>query len=236
MTIRDQAEGVYRSARRRSASLIEAPLNRWRYGALAKYLTLARRIPGWTTTREAAALMKAVHTLRENAVIVEVGSFLGKSTVALAGACKLKGDGHVHCVDPFDASGDAFSVPYYRDIARQSGRSLRERFEQNIRSARLSERVSVHQGRAEAIGAQWTCPVDMLFLDGDQSPAGAKSAFDSFARFLKQGALVALHNSSPRDYHHDHDGHRRLAVELADAPGCAFAECIDSITFVTLTP
>ena len=40
--------------------------------------------------------------------------FSGVLRFFLAGSRKLKGSGHVHCVDPFAATGDAFSVPIYQ--------------------------------------------------------------------------------------------------------------------------
>jgi MMP 1-O-methyltransferase len=214
----DRAQGGYRQLRRTVASIASAPLTRWRYGAFARYLTRARRIYGWTTTEEAAALMQAAWDLPAHATVVEVGSFLGKSAVVLGGARRLRGSGRVHCIDPFDASGDDFSVTYYRAIAGQSTESLRERFDRHIRAAGLQDWIVVHQGTAEDVGAEWTLPIDLLHLDGDQSPSGARRAFETFAPFLKPGAIVAVHNSSDREYHEGHDGSRRLVVEVVCPP------------------
>jgi hypothetical protein len=58
---------------------------------------------------------------------VEVGCFLGSSKVLLAGARRLKDSGQVHAIDPFDASGDAFSESHYRRVAGLRC-SLRRRF------------------------------------------------------------------------------------------------------------
>jgi hypothetical protein len=44
------------------------------------------------------------------AVIVEIGVYFGSAS-DLAGARKIAGTGVVHCIDPFDASGDDFSAP-----------------------------------------------------------------------------------------------------------------------------
>jgi predicted O-methyltransferase YrrM len=236
MATLNRVEGLYRNARRTTAALVGAPFNRWRYGRFGKYLTRARRIQGWTTTEEAAALMQTVCELPDNAVIVEVGSFLGKSAVVLAGACQLRGSGRVHCIDRFDGSGDAFSETFYREIAMQSNKPLRARFDRNIQSARLSDWVEIHQGSAEQVSAGWMIPIDMLYLDGDQSPAGARRAFEGFAHFFKHGAIVALHNSSARSYHEGHDGHRRLAVEVVQPPAFGDIVCVGSTTFARFLP
>ncbi len=217
-TLLNLAEGRYRGVRRTIAAIAMWPSARRRYGDQAKYLMWARSISGWTTTEEALALMTAASQLPQDAVIVEVGSFLGQSAVALAGACRLRGSGRVHCIDPFDGSGDQFSERYYAQIAAHSTKSLRQRFDRHVAKAGLHDWVEIHQGTAEAISKQWTRPVDFLYLDGDQSPDGARRAFDGFLPFLKPGAIIGLHNSSDRAYHDGHDGYRRLAVDIVKPP------------------
>ena len=64
--------------------------------------------------QDARAIAEASFGLPAAPVIVEVGVFMGRCTLLLAGARKLKGSGSVHCIDPFDCSGDQFSIPYYR--------------------------------------------------------------------------------------------------------------------------
>jgi predicted O-methyltransferase YrrM len=199
---------------------------------LAGYLSLSETIPGWTRYEEAKALAGMAHSLEGDAVIVEIGSFFGSSTVFLAGARKLKGAGKVHSVDPFDGSGDSFSVPHYNAIILAFGaRSPREHFERNIRTAGLSDWVEVHQGTAEEIATGWTTAIDLLILDGDQSPAGVRAAYEGWSPWLKVGGVIALHNSSPREYGPEHDGHYRIATEEIQAPRYIDRRLVGSITF-----
>ncbi len=208
-------------ARRRWTTAVFLADSRLRAEArrLADLLQASERIPGWTRGREAVELLRQCYLMRHGAVTVEVGCFLGSATVLLAGARKLKGSGHVHCIDPFDASGDAFSVPHYTRIASDSQASLRQRFEAHIAGADLAPYVTVHQGTAESVGARWNHPVDLLFLDGDHSPEGARSAFDIWTPFLRTGGLIALHNSTHEKTEPGHDGFRRLAVSELREPG-----------------
>ena len=202
-----------------------------KYGDMAKYMRLWRRIPGWTAEGEGVALTQACSALPPNAVVLEIGSFLGKSTVLLAGARKLQGSGKVHCIDPFDASGETFSVPLYQEILGQQKFSQRQRFDENIQRGELSSWIEVYQGKAQTIAPTWTTPIDLLFLDGDQSPEGARFAYEHFVPFLKSGGIIALHNSNDRDYAEGHDGHRRLALETVRAPEYTDIYCVDSTTF-----
>jgi hypothetical protein len=209
----------------------KAPDGQGRYRWLVKYSVLGREIPGWTRGEEAIALALVARQLPPAAVIVEIGSFLGSSTVLLAGARKTAGSGKVHCVDPFDASGDDFSVPVYRGIVDSLQAPLRQSFEENIRRADLSAWVQVHQGMAQAVGEGWTEPVDMLFFDGDQSPEGVRSAYEAWGAHLRVGGIIAVHNSADGIYAKTHDGQRRLVVEAILPPRYADLTCIGSTTF-----
>lgn len=202
-----------------------------RYGPLGAYLGYAFAIPSWLGRQESLALASASYTLPPNSVIVEIGSFLGKSAIMLAGARKARGNGRVHCIDPFDASGEAFSVPVYRAIADADRRPLRARFDANIARARLNDWVVVHEGTAATVAAAWTEPIDMLFFDGDQSPEGARLAYDAWEPFLRVGGVIALHNSNDRSYAPGHEGARLLATGMVRPPRYEDIRCIESTTF-----
>jgi predicted O-methyltransferase YrrM len=202
-----------------------------KWGARGRYIARSRRIPGWMREAEAVALAAYSSRLPADAVIVEIGSFLGGSAIVLAGARKLQRSGQVHCIDPFDASGDPFSAPIYKIIGATRGGSLQQRFAANIRKAGLRGWVVAHPGTDSAIAATWDAPIDMLFLDGDQSPAGARAAYANWAPFLKNKGIIAIHNSASGSYAAGHDGHMRLAMEMLRPPQYAEIMCIGSTTF-----
>jgi predicted O-methyltransferase YrrM len=220
---------------------LERLVNRWppfarqlyrlRYGPLGPYVGYGFSIPSWLGQQEALALAAACYTLPCDAVVVEIGSFLGRSAIMLAGARKTRGSGRVHCIDPFDASGDAFSIPAYRAVADADPRPLRARFQANIERAGLTEWVVVHEGTAATVGAAWTEPIDMLFQDGDQSPEGARLAYEAWAPFLKVGGIIALHNSNDRSYAPGHEGIRLLATGVVRPPQYDEISCIETTTF-----
>lgn len=199
---------------------------------IARYLDDSIYVPGWYRGEEAQALALLSHSLPEGAVVVEVGSFLGSGTMLLAGSRKVRGSGKVHCVDPFDCSGDAFSVPVYQNLlAAVGGGSLRQRFEENIAQAGLTDWVEVHEGRADEIAASWSSRIDLLLLDGDQSRRGARTAYESWLPFLKPGGIIAVHNTEPRVYAPDHDGNRQLALEELLPPRFTDVRVIGATTF-----
>jgi predicted O-methyltransferase YrrM len=204
---------------------------RVRYGPFGPCLAHTVDIPSWLGRDEALALAASAFALPPNAVVVEIGSFLGKSSIVLAAARRKAGSGTVHCIDPFDASGDTFSVAAYREIADADARPLRRRFQANIARAGLTEWVETHDGTAASVADGWTAPIDMLFLDGDQSPDGARAAYDAWLPFLKVGGLIALHNSTERShYAPGHDGNHRLAVHVVRPPQYGEIRGVESTT------
>ncbi|NLG19774.1 MAG: hypothetical protein GX556_20845, partial [Fibrobacter sp.] len=60
------------------------------------YLYEAEKIPGWVTAEELMKKGEYSYNLPNNAVVVEIGAFLGRSTVMVAGARKMKRSGLVH--------------------------------------------------------------------------------------------------------------------------------------------
>jgi predicted O-methyltransferase YrrM len=202
--------------------------------SLKAYLELSAQIPGWTRGAEAEALIQRCYDLPRGAIVVEVGTFFGSGAVLLGGARKLKRSGRVHCIDPFDGSGDAVSVPHYHAIRLAFwGKTQFEHFSAHIQRAGLERWVTAHTGTAEAVAATWNTPIDLLFLDGDQSPRGARLAFDAWAPWLKPGGLLALHNSDPRLYEPEHDGHYQLTQTVAVEPAYHRIELVGSTTYLT---
>lgn len=186
---------------------------------LETILSASAAIPGWTSDEDAKQIALASYALPGNATIVEVGVFMGRSSVLLALPRRLRGSGKVHCVDPFDCSGDAFSVPYYLQELQASGyASLETAFRVHIAALKLDPWIEVHKGTACDVAVQWSEPIDLLMLDGDQSVFGARAAYTAWVRFLRVGGTIILQNTRDRVYADGHEGNRRLAVEELVAP------------------
>ena len=195
---------------------------------------MATTIPGWRAGEEAKALAIAAYNLGPDPTIVEVGAYMGRSTVLMAGARRLRGGGQVHCVDPFDCSGDEFSVPFYLDGLVKSGdTSLEDVFRANIKRFSLESIVGIHKGTSREIAAGWRIPIDLLLLDADHSPEGARGVFENWAPFLKRSGIVVLDNTSEREYAPMHDGNYRLARERLKPPHFENVYRVVGATFAT---
>ncbi|MFN8125026.1 MAG: class I SAM-dependent methyltransferase [Candidatus Nanopelagicales bacterium] len=161
----------------------------------AHFVALAGGVPGWRDPAACAELFDLCLAAAPDAVLVEVGSFFGRSAVVMAGACATAGSGRVHCVDPFDVSGDDFSVPHYRKILADAGPgTLRDHFDATMRTAGVAPWVVVHPQAAVAAAVDWMRPIDVLLLDADHSAEGGEDTFQAWSHRLRPGGTLVLDN------------------------------------------
>jgi predicted O-methyltransferase YrrM len=145
-------------------------------------------------------------------VVVETGSARGKSTCALALACRQNGHGKVYAIDPhlpndwseYHTDGDNLSF-------------LRRR----LADYGLDGWCEVIRGTSETAAKTWDKPIDLLWIDGDHTYDGVKLDFELFGRFLKPTALVVFHDSMweylrGNEYYREDMGVPRFLAELKD--------------------
>jgi predicted O-methyltransferase YrrM len=146
-------------------------------------------IDGFLSAAEGTLLFRLANRLPPNAVVVEIGSWKGKSTWCLARGLR---SGTVHAIDPFDASGEPGSQEVY--ARNRAERPLREQFEANL--APLAERIVIHQAFSHQIVADFDA-IDLLLIDGDHSREGAEFDFSHYAPKIRPGGFVAFHDYYP---------------------------------------
>lgn len=145
-------------------------------------------IPGWFGENEAALLQSLARDVRPNGTIVEIGSYRGRSTVALATATADNG-AIVWSIDPHhvhEAGGYQFGPADHVALL------------QNVLAAGVAERVRfIELYSSEAING-WNRKryIDLLFIDGAHEYDEAKYDFDCLQVFVYKDGLIALHDST----------------------------------------
>src|SRR3989441_1679492 len=148
-----------------------------------------RVAPGFLTEREARFLALVAAGAPGRGVILEIGSFKGKSTVGLASIAARYHLGKVVAVDPHTA-------PSSTDPSLGGQMSSFDDFRHTLARAGLTEHVEVHRTFSRDLAPGWSRPIRFLWIDGDHTYAGAKQDLDLFAPHLAAGGVVALHDSA----------------------------------------
>jgi hypothetical protein len=160
-----------------------------------------RAAPGFLTEREARFLALVAACAPAQGVILEIGSFKGKSTVGLASVAMRYGLGPVITVDPH--TGPSVTDP---DVGPRG--SSWDDFRASLRTAGVESAVEAHRAYSRDLARGWTRPIRFLWIDGDHTYRGAKEDIDLFRGRLVPGAVVALH-----DVLHTFDGPVRVFAE-----------------------
>ena len=143
-------------------------------------ISAVNEIPGWLFEVEAWRLHEAARRAvdaGETAVIVEIGSFHGRSTVALArGVMAGEGEGRVHTIDPQEHER-------YRELVANLERA-------GVRDLVEPIRGTSEEGRARLAGSR----VDVLFVDGSHEYEDVVADLAGWGPMLREGAVVALND------------------------------------------
>jgi predicted O-methyltransferase YrrM len=120
-------------------------------------------------------------------VIVEIGSARGRSTCALALACRQNGLGRVYAIDPH-------TINLWTEIGTAGNTEvfLRAR----LRDYHLADWCEVITATSAEAARTWSTPIDLLFIDGDHTFEGVRRDFELFRPWLTPNALVVFHDTA----------------------------------------
>ena len=160
-----------------------------------------RSVPGYLLENEAKFLGLLAACAPAKGLIVEIGSFKGRSTVMLAKVASHYRLGPVVAIDPHNS-------PTLLDHQSESGSSSYPEFLQSLQKAGVFAHVESHRAYSQDLAATWTRPIRVLWIDGDHSYEGAKKDLEGFLPHLVPYGVVAFH-----DVLHPHPGPIRVFVE-----------------------
>jgi len=163
----------------------------------------AKPIPGFLGESEARLLGTIAASVPRGGVILEIGSFKGKSTVMLGKVAAHYKLGPVVAIDPHNFNNAELEA--HRTDPDASSFS---EFLHNLAASGVGNLVEAHRAYSTGVAPQWTRPISFLWIDGDHSYPGAKADFDGFARHLLPSAVVAFHDAL-----HEFAGPIRVFVE-----------------------
>jgi len=155
----------------------------------------AEDLDGYMSTQELDALR--LHAAQARTV-VEIGSWAGRSSHALAETCP----GVVHCIDWFRGTpNDPEQEPRVRCAALNGeGEKAYAAFLENLAEFLQAGKVRLYPLESVVVASflgPEIAPIDLLFLDGSHDRASVVADLKAWLPFLGPGGVLLLHD---RDY------------------------------------
>jgi predicted O-methyltransferase YrrM len=146
---------------------------------------------------EAEALWDAAWAMAPRGIIVEVGSYCGKSATWLGAAAQLRG-GQVVTVDHHRGSEENQAGWEHHDASLvDPGTGLMDTlpfFRRTMHDAGLEDVVTAIVGRSTTVAAMWSTPIAMLFIDGGHAEEHAQNDYTGWAKFVAPLGVLAIHD------------------------------------------
>lgn len=145
-------------------------------------------IPGLLILGQEKWLFETAKSLPDDAVVLEIGGYLGRSTCCLAFGC-VGTKRHVFTIDIFDTTVDS-------EIARLhiGSEKFYEVWRGNIKRNELLEYVTPLIGLSKDVAKTWMKPINFLFIDGSHEYGEVLADFNNFYPHVVPGGLVGLHD------------------------------------------
>jgi predicted O-methyltransferase YrrM len=157
---------------------------------LADTLADVRDVEGWLTDTQATMLWEAATRVRDGGLVVEIGSFRGRSAIVLARA--TGGRARVVAIDPH-AGSDRGPREIAADAAR--GDSDFEAFHANVRRAGVAD--AVRHARLPSADAldEVDGAIDVLYVDGAHRYGPARDDIACWGARVRVGGDLLIHDA-----------------------------------------
>lgn len=161
---------------------------------------LTEAVEGWLTREEGELLYRLARQYTGRGVIVEIGSFKGRSTIWLAKGSEAGAGVPVYAIDPHTGSEE------HQAIAGGQVWTYDE-FLANLHRAGVEELVHPLVTTSAQAATSFRLPVELLFIDGNHCYEAVRQDFDLWFPKLIEGGYLLMHDTIRWD------GPRRVARE-----------------------
>jgi MMP 1-O-methyltransferase len=154
----------------------------------AQVKELIKDVPGWLSDEEGEALYELAQECTGKGVIVEIGSWKGKSTICLGLGSRAGNGVRVFAVDP------------HADYRHGE-------FKDNIERAGIADLVTPVQGLSQQVADDFHEPIELLFVDGSHEEDDVREDFEKWVPKVVDRGTVAFHDTTW------HDGPRKVVAD-----------------------
>ena len=148
-------------------------------------------IPGWLSPAEGNKLHDlVVQTRGMSPHILEIGSYLGRSTCFLASGCET-GD-VVHAVDTFQGSPEHQRGQPFESLELMAEGTLLHAFFCNIQPYLMC--IKAWEWDSQSLAALWEFNLRVLFIDGAHDYTNVRADGDAWIPFVLPDGFVCFHD------------------------------------------
>jgi predicted O-methyltransferase YrrM len=133
-------------------------------------------VPGWLTDEEGEALYELARACTGEGVIVEIGSFKGKSTVCLGLGSQAGASVPIYAIDPHQERFPEFKT--------------------NVGRAGIDELVLPVPSLSQQAADDFDEPIELLFVDGSHEYDLVLEDFEKWVPKVVDGGWVAFHDTT----------------------------------------
>jgi MMP 1-O-methyltransferase len=148
----------------------------------------SKDVPGWLSDEEGEALYELARECTGRGVIVEIGSWKGKSTICLGLGSRAGNGVRIFAVDP------------HADYRHGE-------FKDNIERAGIADLVTPVKGLSQDVVEGFQEPIGLLFVDGSHEEEDVRHDFETWVPKVIEGGTVAFHDTTW------HAGVRKVVAE-----------------------
>jgi glycosyltransferase involved in cell wall biosynthesis/predicted O-methyltransferase YrrM len=144
-------------------------------------------VTGFMIPGQEEYLFNKVQSLPDDAVIVEIGSFKGRSTVAMGYAC-IGTNRKIYSIDTWDGNDSDFSERQFFEI-----------WQQNVQNNNLGQYVTPLRGYSHDLLNRWQeladgQAIDFIFIDGSHQYEDVLKDFELSFPLVKDDGWIAFHD------------------------------------------
>jgi len=151
---------------------------------------IVKNVDGWLTDNEGELVYNLAKSCKGGGVIVEIGSYKGKSTIWLGNGSK---DGHkikIYAIDPHTGSSE-----HQNEKDENKKIWTFEEFNRNINNAKVNDIIVPLIKTSEDAANDFDKPVEFIFIDGAHEYEMVKLDFDLWFPKVVNGGIMAFHDT-----------------------------------------
>ena len=154
-----------------------------------KIKNIVNKIDGWLTDKEGELLYELAKNCAGKGVVVEIGSWKGKSTIWLGKGTETGNKVKIYAIDPHTGAVEQ---------KNQRGIKTFNEFKKNILEVGLGDLIIPIVKTSEKAALDFNKPVEFVFIDGSHDYDMVKSDFNFWFPKIINGGIMAFHDTNGR--------------------------------------